>query len=136
MSIVEPDTNAAQSKNKPASALQSHEKGKRAQDASSASSPAPGLEIVLIGSAGVWAKGPTLDEAFASAKKLGGLGKQVVVVVSPVSVQAWVNEFGTLCWTNKGDRPRYALNAGKLAWPNRRTPALRAAVAATIIASE
>lgn len=119
------DTNAAQSTNAPASALQSHEKAGPAQGA-----PGTDREIVVVGSAGVWAKGPTLDEAFASAKKLGGLGKQVVVVVAPVAAKTWVNEFGTLCWTNTSDRPRYALNAGKLAWPNRRTPALRAAVAA------
>ncbi len=42
------------------------------------------MEVIVIGSGGVWSKGPTLEAAFDNAKKLGGFGKQVVIAVAPV----------------------------------------------------
>jgi hypothetical protein len=104
-------------------------------------SPAPGpIEVILIGSAGVWAKGPTLDAAFANAKRFSGtLGKEVVIVVAPIALETWVDEVGALRW--KGDldtRPSYVhfnnKGSSQTWWPNRRTAALRAAVEAKVAA--
>jgi hypothetical protein len=99
-----------------------------------------GMEVIVIGSGGVWSKGPTLDAAFDNAKKLGGFGKQVVIAVAPVSIETWVDEIGALRWNVVGGdhsvRPRYVYRPEGTStttwWPNRRTEKLRAAVDAVI----
>lgn len=86
-------------------------------------------EVVVIGSAGIWSKGKDLDDAFTKAQKFGPLGKQIVVAVCPAEAEATVDGSGSLCWRGE-EPPAYAkTEKGGRTWPNRRSAALRAAVA-------
>jgi hypothetical protein len=96
-------------------------------------------EVLVIGSGGVWSKGPTLDAAYAQAARRGSLGKQVVIVVAPTSAGLWVDDFGSVRWDGerRHEYVRPATPQGAhpaLAWSNRRTAAMRLAVEAAFVA--
>lgn len=86
-------------------------------------------EVLVIGSGGVWAKGPTLDDAYAKAASHGPLGRKIIVVVAPAEVGIEVDSYGGIVWSGSAaPRHVYIQNGDKLEWPNRRTAALRSAV--------
>lgn len=91
------------------------------------------IEVLVIGSGGVWAKGPTLDDAKRSARKIDStLGTTVVVVVAPKAAGLWVDDNGCVCWTGER-RHRYVVQPdGKRAWPVRSTTRLAAALDAVV----
>ena len=61
-----------------------------------------------------WAKGDTIDEAFAKIRKMGGGKKRTRRIVfeydATKTPEAFVDEYGSLCW--KGDRPREVERVG------------------------
>lgn len=91
------------------------------------------IEVIVIGSAGVWAKAPTLDAAKRAARKIDStLGSGLVVVVAPKAAGVWVDDYGCVCWTGER-RHRYVVkpDGGKV-WPVRSTTRLAAAVDAAV----
>lgn len=85
------------------------------------------VQVLLLGSRGVWGVGKTLDEAFKKARMYGSLGKQVIIHAAPAAARMYVDESGGLRYY--GNSPRDVLNAdGERVWANRCTAAMRAAV--------
>lgn len=90
------------------------------------------MEVLIIGSGGTWAKGASLDAAYKQAARYGSFGKQIVVVVAPTTAAIGVTEVGGLVWQGPAEHVYVRASEASLAWPNRRTTALRAAVDAAL----
>lgn len=90
------------------------------------------IEVVVVGSDGVWGKGSSLDEAKARARAAGNLGKSIIIAVAPADAKVSVSGVGSLCWY--GDTmPFYVLKPdGTKVWSARPSKGQTAAVDAMV----
>jgi hypothetical protein len=79
------------------------------------------VEVLVIGSGGVWGKGPTLQEAKTRARKEGDLGKHVIIAVAKASAKMSVDGFGSVCWYGD-EMPLYVVRHDKGARSREKPP--------------